>query len=122
MLHCRSGEAPEDKFLSYEENATAKNDALEADENLLASWEVHQGDISQKPYPGAIRTMADDRVSISGFTWQRDTIGSLWLAHKLGRMGVQNASEIATLCGIRLQFLEVWKKLNAACTQMARAA
>jgi hypothetical protein len=113
LLFIRGGSAPEDKFATYEENAKAKNDALEEHPEFRASWQVHQGNTSEPPYPGAIRSLYNDRFSISGFTWQRDTYGSLWLAVKSRRTNYIEAAEIADLCGIRDRFREVICKLNA---------
>lgn len=114
LVFMRAGKAPEEKFLSYEENAKAKNDALENNPDILVSWEVHLGDVSQKPYPGAIRTLHDDRFSISGFTWQRDTIGALYLANKAGRISIADAASFAEICGIRTEFMGLMVKFNAA--------
>ena len=122
LIFMRAGTAPEDKFLGYEENAKAKNDALEENPKLLTSWEVHRGDVSHKPYPGSIRTPFDDRFSISGFTWQRDTIGGLYLAHQAGCIGLADAGSRAAICGIRTQFIMLTKKLNRAQRELAEAA
>lgn len=113
ILDLRGGTAPEEKFLAYDENAKAKNNALEEHAETKTSWQVHSGDLSQKPYPGGIRTAYDDRFSISGFTWQRDTIGGLWLANKARRLGMPQAAEIAGICGIRPLFIRTVSMMNA---------
>ena len=120
LLNVRGGTALEPRFLAYEVNASAKNDALDYFPDHKTSWQVHRGDTSVKPYPGAIRTRYDDRISISGFTWQRDTIGSLWLACKLGRTTIMDAAATANICGIGRQFISTAIKLNN--TRMALAA
>jgi len=121
LLHIREGTAPEHKFLGYADNARSKNIALDDYQTFSTSWRVHLGDTSQKPYPGGIRTPLDDRISISGFTWQRDTIGSLWIAQKLDRMSYDEAHEIADMCGIREEFIQTMEKLNAAHRLLAAA-
>lgn len=121
LLFDRGGIAPEENFIGYEENARAKNDALEEFPDIRASWEVHQGDLSEPPYPGAIRTPFDDRFAISGFTWERDTYGSLWLPVKIGRMKYPQAADVADVCGIKDRFREVICKLNARHRQLLAA-
>lgn len=121
LLHTRSGTAPDDKFFGYEDNARAKNIALNDYPSFMTSWQVHSGDTSQKPYPGAIRTRHNDRISISGFTWQRDTIGSLWIAQNLDRMSYYEALEVADMCGIREEFIQTMEKLNVAHRLLATA-
>ncbi len=117
-LHIRGGTAPEDKFLGYGDNAQTKNDVFVDHPSFVASWQVHLGDTSQKPYPGGIRTPLDDRIAISGFTWQRDTIGCLWIAQKIERMSYVQALEIANMCGIRGEFIELMEKMDVAYTML----
>lgn len=104
VLHTRSGEASGEEFNGYGDNARDKNQALHDNPNHQASWEVHRGDTTQKPYPGGIRSDCDDRIAISGFSWQRDTIGSLWIAYKLDRMVLSEALATAKLCGLLADF------------------
>jgi hypothetical protein len=110
----KAGAATENQFASYSVNIDGKNDALEQNPAHNASWEVHKGDTSKKPYPGAIRSDFDDRVAISGFSWQRDTIGSLWIPVKLNRISYWNASVIARRCGLADDFEHLFYKLARA--------
>lgn len=97
LLHVRAGEATEEQFQRYRQNAAAKNQSLEDHPKIRSSWMVHN--IKSGLYPGGIRTRFDDRFAISGFTWQRDQAGSLWLAQQLGRIDHHNAQLIAELSG-----------------------
>ena len=116
--HTRGGIAPAEKFHGYDDNARDKNQALHENPEHKTSWEVHRGDTSHKPYPGGIRSDYDDRVAISGFSWQRDTIGSLWIAYKLDRMVLREALATAKLCGL----LEDFKRLFFAFQQAHKSA
>jgi len=125
-LFRRSGTAPEDKFLEYDQNARDKNDAFETYPNIKLSWEVHRGiieknDIKLKPFPGAIRTPFDDRFAISGFTWQRDTIGTLYLANSVGRIEFNDARTYASTCGLRQEFEVLMCKFAAKHKQVEAA-
>jgi hypothetical protein len=113
-LRIKAGSAADDQFASYSDNIGGKNDTLHDNPHFDLSWEVHKGDTSKMPYPGAIRSDFDDRIAISGFSWQRDTIGSLWLARKLGRISMQNAFALAKRCGLTTDFKRLFFKLNNA--------
>lgn len=119
--HTRGGTAPAEKFHGYDDNARDKNHALHDNPDHKASFEVHQGDTSQKPYPGGIRSDYDDRFAISGFSWQRDTIGSLWIAYKLDRMVLSEALATAKLCGLLTDFKRLFFAFQQA-YQGAKAA
>lgn len=111
---CKVGKATQEKLEGYQQNAIGKNDALERYPQIQLSWEVHRGNTDHKPYPGGIKTPFDDRIAISGFTWERDTIGCLWLAYQAGRIGIADAATMAGACGIRPQFLQLTRKMNSA--------
>ena len=95
MLRVASGQASEEDFAGYDHNADLKNDALANHPNIRSSWEVRQGDLSEQPYPGSIRTTYDDRFAISGFNWQRDMVGCLWLGWYLRRITMDEVRAIA---------------------------
>ena len=118
VMHESAGTASANDFAGYGANARDKNQALHDNPDHRASFEVHEGDTSQKPYPGGIRSDYDDRIAISGFSWQRDTIGSLWIAYKLERLTLGEAFAIAKLCGL----LEDIKRLFFAFNQANRLA
>jgi|GEM_PF-2410682 len=123
LTHMPAGTAPADKFEAYHANATAKNKALDDNDSIDLSYEVHMGEVEEgPPYPGAIRTPTDDRFSISGFTWMRDTIGSLWLAWKAGRMNTVQAFSKAKSCGLAEDFKRLFFLFNKAEKELANAA
>jgi len=126
QLFRRAGTAPEDKFLAYDQNARDKNGAFVTHPEIQLSWEVHRGIIEKngvklKPYPGGIRTPYDDRFAISGFTWPRDTIGSLYLANTIGRISVTEARKRADICNLRQDFERLMCKFAAKKRQLADA-
>jgi hypothetical protein len=112
QLFVVGGNASSKAVARYQENARAKNDALEDHPNYCTSWQVHEGDTSYQPYPGGIRTPRDDRMAISGFDWRYDTIGCLWIAMNVGRMRVEEAAAIADVCGIRDLFYQMIERLD----------
>jgi hypothetical protein len=96
-LNARGGKTTERQYQKLELIAHQQNNALHRFPEVISTWMLRDRAIA--PPPGAIRTPADDRFAMTGFTWQQSQSASLWLAQELRRMSLQQAHAIADLCG-----------------------
>ena len=92
LLDTREGTAPEDKFDSYVHNALNKVLTLLDHPEHRLSFESHN--METGPYPGGARFPTELILAISGFTWQEDEVGVLWIGYKMGWIELKEAMRL----------------------------
>jgi len=104
LLHERAGTAPEDKFGSYETNALNKNVTLLENPEHQLSFQSHN--MEKGPYPGGARFPVELILSISGFAWQEDEVGVLWIGYMMGWIEHEDALELVKISQAEPALLE----------------
>jgi hypothetical protein len=106
LYKTRKGTAPEEKFRSYDENAFDKVQTLIEHPEHQLSFQSHN--METGPYPGGARFLKLLLLAISGFTWQEDEIGVLWIGLKMGWIELK---EVTALIRISQDNLHLFAEL-----------
>ena len=112
ILEHEAGMATREAFARYLLNARNKNTTLKLHPAHTLSWQSHS--METGPYPGGVRATNGLLLAISGFAWQEDEVGSLWVHYKFGWMSYEDACMAANISGTNSLWLELFPQFNLA--------
>ena len=107
-----AGTATREAFARYLLNARNKNKTLVKYPLHILSWQSHN--MQTGPYPGGVRGANGLLFSISGFAWQEDEVGVLWIHCKFGWMSYEEVCKAANISGTNSLWLELFPQFNLA--------
>jgi len=111
-VHVQTGTASKRTFGELDASANRQNLALHKHPGITTSWQARS--VKQDIQPGAIRTPGGYRLAMAGFTWGPQQDSLLWLAKKLGLIGLSRATKTARITGRQREFARWCKKLDIA--------